>query len=112
MFSKLTSIFVCALLVHNVVSHPGHDPSEEIAERAAYLNQASRRSLAHCTETLKTRGIHKRAHARRSALAKNLREKRGLAQGSLFCATIVCSLLTLICSSIPTCSRPHLRLSH
>jgi hypothetical protein len=83
MFSKLSAVLVFAILVHNVASHPGHDPAEEIAERSAYLNQASRRSLNHCAETLRTRGIHKRAHARRSALAKTLREKRGLTSGML-----------------------------
>lgn len=78
---NLSLVLLCALLARNAVSHPGHDPAEEIAERAEYLNQASRRSLAHCAESLKTRGIHKRAHARRSALAQNLRQKRGLSSG-------------------------------
>lgn len=85
MFSKLSALLVGALLAQNVASHPGHDHSAEIAARDAYLNQASRRSLDHCSEKLKTRGIHKRNLARRSALAKNLREKRGLTQGLLFC---------------------------
>ncbi|KAE9964255.1 hypothetical protein BLS_008512 [Venturia inaequalis] len=80
MFSKLSAVLVGALLVQNIASHPGHDHSAEIAAREAYLNQATRRSLDHCSEKLKTRGIHKRNLARRSALAKDLRKKRGLTQ--------------------------------
>lgn len=84
MFSKLSAVLIGALFAQTVTSHPGHDHSAEIAARDAYLNQASRRSLDHCSEKLKTRGIHKRNLARRSALAKNLREKRGLTQGLFF----------------------------
>jgi hypothetical protein len=54
---NLSVALVCALLARNAISHPGHDPAEEIAERAEYLNQASRRSLSHCSEALKTRGF-------------------------------------------------------
>ncbi|TID19595.1 extracellular dioxygenase [Venturia nashicola] len=80
MFSKLSAILVGALLAQNIASHPGHDHSAELAERGAYLDQASRRSLDHCSEKLKARGIHTKNLARRSALAKNLREKRALTQ--------------------------------
>ncbi|QDS69944.1 hypothetical protein FKW77_002000 [Venturia effusa] len=80
MLLKFSAVLVGAFLAHNVASHPGHDHSAEIAARDAYLNQASRRSLDHCSEKLKTRGTHKRNLARRSALAQDLRQKRGLAK--------------------------------
>lgn len=90
MFSKLCAVLVGALLAQNIASYPGHHNPAEITALDADLNPASERSLAHCAENLKTRGIHKRNLARHSALTKNLCEKRGLAQGLFSLVQNIC----------------------
>ncbi|SJL06559.1 related to protocatechuate 3,4-dioxygenase beta subunit [Armillaria ostoyae] len=80
----LTSLVSVALLVANrVVGHPGQAPptSVELARRAQ-LDTATRRSLADCQSHLSRRGYTGRSTARRMALAKELREKHGLATRS------------------------------
>lgn len=59
-------------------AHPGHDVSEEVAERKAYLGSIKRASLGHCAEKLKARGIEERNVRRRAALVDSVREKRKL----------------------------------
>ena len=64
-----------------VVAHPGHDISEEIAERAAYLSSARYTDLSHCAESLKTRQAG--LISRRKAVVQHLRSKRGIVKRDL-----------------------------
>ncbi|KAH6954028.1 Intradiol ring-cleavage dioxygenase [Ilyonectria sp. MPI-CAGE-AT-0026] len=74
-----TSISAAWLLLAAVVAaHPGHDVTEELAEREAFLGNINRASLGHCAEKLKARGIHGRNIRRRAAVVEAVREKRGL----------------------------------
>ena len=79
--SNLIALFTCALLVQNVVSHPGHDHAEELARRSHYMNHAARRSLSHCSDSLKARGLDKLSSLRRRELAEHLRQKRAIGAG-------------------------------
>ncbi|KFY44050.1 hypothetical protein V494_01674 [Pseudogymnoascus sp. VKM F-4513 (FW-928)] len=72
-----TLIVASAFAASSVLAHPGHDTRHEIAERAAFMKN-SKRDLSHCAEKLKARGLEARAIQRRSAIAKDVREKRGL----------------------------------
>jgi hypothetical protein len=72
------ALFVAALLPAAGLAHPGHDVTAEIAQRAAYMAQAERRSLSHCAAKLKERGIEQRSIARRQAHVEMLRKKRSL----------------------------------
>ncbi|KAL3424687.1 hypothetical protein PVAG01_03968 [Phlyctema vagabunda] len=65
------------LLAGFTAAHPGHDHSKEIEQRSAYLKHA-KKDLSHCAAKLKARGIEARNIARRSALAKDSRRKRGI----------------------------------
>jgi hypothetical protein len=76
----ITSLVVAAILVTNVAAHPGHDIRAEMAERAAFM-QTSRRDLSHCASKMKARGLDKLNVARRAAVAKQARKKRGIATG-------------------------------
>ncbi|KAL9622389.1 MAG: hypothetical protein Q9160_003232 [Pyrenula sp. 1 TL-2023] len=68
------------LFLFNILTlgHPGHDHKREAAERAAYLKGARARSLSHCSEKLRVRGMQQRSIERRQALANSIRIKRGL----------------------------------
>lgn len=70
----LPAFFV--LFCATTFGHPGHDHKHEAVERATYLKGA--RSLAHCTDQLRARGIEQRSMARRQALAESIRAERGL----------------------------------
>jgi hypothetical protein len=50
----------------------------EYAQRGAYMAQAERRSLAHCADKFKERGIEQRSVARRQAHVERLRKKRSI----------------------------------
>ncbi|SJL14767.1 related to protocatechuate 3,4-dioxygenase beta subunit [Armillaria ostoyae] len=80
----LTSLVSVALLVANsVVGHPGEAPPTSVElSRRAQLETATRRSLADCQSHLARRGYVDRSIARRTALAEQLRKKRGLATSS------------------------------
>jgi hypothetical protein len=82
---ELFSVIACALLARLVVAHPGEDHTAEIEQRSAYLQQAAKRSLGHCADVLKARGIEQRSHLRRRELAENLRERQGIAPGICLC---------------------------
>ncbi|RXG50428.1 hypothetical protein VDGE_04797 [Verticillium dahliae] len=76
---RLTSVASgLALLSIQAAAHPGHDLSEEIAERRAFLGNIERASLAHCATKLRARGVEQRNIERRAALLKNAREKLAL----------------------------------
>ena len=74
---KYSIAIVLASLATLSIAHPGHDLKREAEERRAFLKNA--RSLDHCAEKLKARGIEQRSLERRQALAASLRAKRGLA---------------------------------
>ncbi|PBK91138.1 aromatic compound dioxygenase [Armillaria gallica] len=80
----LTSLVSVALLVANsVVGHPGEVPPTSVElSRRAQLETATRRSVADCQSHLARRGYADRSIARRTALAEELRKKRGLATSS------------------------------
>ncbi|KAF1955937.1 aromatic compound dioxygenase [Byssothecium circinans] len=61
-----------------VLAHPGHDVGAEAAERSESLNKLQYRSLAHCADKLKARGIEAANIARRKAAVNTLRAKRSL----------------------------------
>ena len=76
--NKTLALLAAALLPSAILAHPGHDIKAENAQRAAYLAKAERRSLAHCAEKLKERGIQGRSIARRQAQVQKLRKKNNL----------------------------------
>ncbi|KAI1853982.1 hypothetical protein JX265_003695 [Neoarthrinium moseri] len=73
-----TAVSGLALLSSSAVAHPGHDLTQEIAERRSFLNNVARSDLSHCASKLKARGISDRNIARRTAAANKARAKRGL----------------------------------
>ncbi|PSN71708.1 aromatic compound dioxygenase [Corynespora cassiicola Philippines] len=74
-FSAATLAFA-TLFAGSSFAHPGHDISEEIAERAAFLSSTQYTSLDHCADKLQARSAE--MIARRKAMVANLRVKRGL----------------------------------
>lgn len=76
--TKSIALLAAALLSSGILAHPGHDVKAEVAQRAAYMATAERRSLSHCAEKLKERGIEQRSIARRQATVEKLRKKRSL----------------------------------
>ena len=72
-----------ALLFGTVVAHPGHDLTQEMAERRDFLGSVKRASLSHCTEKLAARGVGRRNVERRVAQVKEARRKRGLKKRDL-----------------------------
>lgn len=61
-----------------VSAHPGHDISEELAEREAALSQFAYRDLSHCADKIRERGLEARSVARRNALVEKLQRKANL----------------------------------
>ncbi|KAF2645217.1 aromatic compound dioxygenase [Massarina eburnea CBS 473.64] len=72
------SLVALAASLSVVSAHPGHDVKAEKAERAESLSKLQHRSLAHCAEKLKARGIEAANVARRQEAVNTLREKRSL----------------------------------
>jgi hypothetical protein len=72
MRSMLCTLSV-ALLAGLSSAHPGHDLTQEIAERREFLGAVKRADLSHCTEKLRARGVDKRNIARRAALLEKAR---------------------------------------
>lgn len=56
-------------------AHPGHDLTQEIAERRDFLGSVKRSDLSHCADKLKSRGVMERNVARRSAMVEAARIK-------------------------------------
>ncbi|OHF04280.1 hypothetical protein CORC01_00619 [Colletotrichum orchidophilum] len=65
-------------LLSSAVGHPGHDLTEEIAERRAFLSTVKRSNLAHCADKLATRSVTARNIAPRSAQVHQARKKRNI----------------------------------
>lgn len=64
-------------------AHPGHDLSEEIAERQLFLRSVRRSTLAHCADKLKARGVEANNISRRSAAVQGKRAARGIQRRAL-----------------------------
>ncbi|KAH7071150.1 extracellular dioxygenase [Paraphoma chrysanthemicola] len=77
-FSLATVATVAAFFSSPVFAHPGHDISEEIAERAAFLSSTEYTNLDHCTEKLRARAAG--MIERRKAMVEYLRIKRSIAK--------------------------------
>lgn len=76
---QLHSLLLAATtLVGFTYAHPGHDLTEEVAERRSFINSIQRRSLDHCSEHLKSRGFEAKNSARRSAAILKARWFKGL----------------------------------
>jgi hypothetical protein len=71
-----------AALVGSVFAHPGHDATQEIAERAAFM-KANKRDLGQCSEQMKKRGLEQRSIHRRAAKMKQAHQRRQLATRDL-----------------------------
>ncbi|OAA45319.1 extracellular dioxygenase [Beauveria brongniartii RCEF 3172] len=74
--TQLLALFAAASGIAN--AHPGHDLSEEIAERQLFLRSVRRATLAHCADKLKARGVEAANIARRSAAVEKTRTARGI----------------------------------
>ncbi|KAI1631627.1 aromatic compound dioxygenase [Biscogniauxia mediterranea] len=83
MYFTQTVVSGLALLSSSVIAHPGHDLTQEIAERREFLSSVKRTDLTHCAEKLKARGVTERNVARRSAMLEKARAKRGLKKRDL-----------------------------
>ncbi|OBT53214.1 hypothetical protein VE04_05943 [Pseudogymnoascus sp. 24MN13] len=77
-FSKAFVAAVAAGLAAQVVAHPGHDISQEIAERNAFLKNSARRDLSHCADALRKRGVEDASVKRREDAIAKARADRGL----------------------------------
>ncbi|KAI0529996.1 aromatic compound dioxygenase [Xylaria digitata] len=71
------------LLSGSALAHPGHDLTQEIAERREFLGSVKRADLSHCADKLAARGVSKRNVARRTATIEEARAKRGLKKRDL-----------------------------
>ncbi|KAA8563727.1 hypothetical protein MFRU_024g00840 [Monilinia fructicola] len=79
---RFSAAAIAAILAGFAMAHPGHDVKQEIAERASFMSQLKTRDLSHCSAKLKARGLEQAAVARRSAIAKSERKKRGISSGA------------------------------
>ncbi|KDN68667.1 hypothetical protein CSUB01_12621 [Colletotrichum sublineola] len=75
---RFSSIATGFALLSGAVAHPGHDITQEIAERRAFLSTVKRANLGHCTDKLAARGITARNIARRMAEVQYARQKRNI----------------------------------
>lgn len=74
----MSSLLAFGLLALPAVwAHPGHDVSEEAAERAEFVKR-SPNSVRSCAPELRRRGDMKKALARRQEMASKARTKRGI----------------------------------
>jgi hypothetical protein len=64
-----------AVLSGLATAHPGHDLTQEIAERRDFLSSVKRADLSHCADKLAARGVDKRNVARRQAYIEKARAK-------------------------------------
>jgi adenylate cyclase class IV len=74
--SKVFHVAATAALLSQVIAHPGHDLTEEIAERNNFF-KFSKRDLSHCDAALRRRGIEHSQQERRHAAIEKARAARG-----------------------------------
>ena len=86
--SKLAAGLSAFSAIAPVLAHPGETHDAEHVKRELRIRDHialhSKRSLAACDNSLKSRALKERALARRAATAKALREERGLPTNSMF----------------------------
>ena len=70
---------ITAALLHEAIAHPGHDLTQELAERNAFYKN-SKRDLTHCNHLLRKRGTEDKQRKRRQAAIEKARAERGLPQ--------------------------------
>ncbi|KAK2035616.1 aromatic compound dioxygenase [Colletotrichum zoysiae] len=75
---RFSSVATGLALLSSVVAHPGHDITEEIVERRAFLSSVKRANLSHCADKLAARGLTARNIARRAAQVQYARQKRNI----------------------------------
>lgn len=80
---SLGAVALSLLAATEVVAHPGHDHKAEALERRDNLAKMNRRSLDHCSEKLKARGVEARNAARRQATHDQLSKRAALARRDL-----------------------------
>lgn len=74
------SLAAFAALASLAQAHPGHDVSEEVAERRHFINSIHKKDLSHCADKLRARGIEARNIARRSAAVEQARALKGVSK--------------------------------
>lgn len=88
---RLSQLFkalsTAALLLQTGDCHPGHDVSQEIAERNTFFKTA-KRDLNHCSESLRKRGVEDKQRKRRQVAIEMARAERGLPQSQYSKRTI------------------------
>lgn len=90
--SKTLQVTATAALLSQVIAHPGHDLTEEIAERNAFFESA-KRDLRHCDFALRKRGIEHSQQRRRLVAIEKARAARGLPQ-SQYKSLVLCQTRT------------------
>lgn len=78
MVSSIATLWLFASSLGLVLAHPGHDVTAEVNMRRSYLASLKNRGLEHCTVKLKQNKIEDLIIARRQAMVKHVRMKRGL----------------------------------
>lgn len=73
----LSAILIAAIATALAAAHLGHDHNQDMSESRAML-QHTPRELGHCAAKLRTRGYEGRSVKRRSKIAAELMQKRGL----------------------------------
>ncbi|KAG4428904.1 hypothetical protein IFR05_015618 [Cadophora sp. M221] len=75
---KVSGAVIITALLSQTLAHPGHDLTQEIAERNEFLQYSKRAS--NCDVALLKRGIDSKQHERRSRAIEQARAARGLPQ--------------------------------
>lgn len=79
---KVSRAVVVAALLSRTLAHPGHDLTQEIAERNEFLQHSKRAS--NCDVALRKRGIDSKQNERRQLAIEQARAARGLPQSELY----------------------------
>jgi hypothetical protein len=87
-FSKITIAVAAACFAGLAIAHPGehHDHlaiKREISARTQ-MASAAKRALDGCSSSLKHRELAARSVARRSQIAKDIRQRRGITSSKLY----------------------------
>lgn len=77
------AVALSLLAATEVVAHPHHDHKAEALERRTNMAKMSKRSLSHCAEKLKARGIEAKNAARRQAMHDQLTKRATLGKRDL-----------------------------
>ncbi|KAJ2896716.1 hypothetical protein MKZ38_005286 [Zalerion maritima] len=76
---RFTNVGIAALAANLASAHPGHNIKQEaVVRRDAMKAMKGPRSLGHCAEKIKSRGLERKNVLRRNNLMNTLVQKRGL----------------------------------